>query len=141
MDRPPLFLPLKHNRVFPACLRVLQVTSFKYLEDFRFYLIHLINIIKSSLWHLTGSSTNPFFAPVASQAAPTNPFQTNGRAAGVGVAAAGEGRGLQNQTNAHLHRDPFSNSAKAVLVLGLIIYLTHRFVKSFKWVRYPRYPR
>ncbi|XP_056613521.1 arf-GAP domain and FG repeat-containing protein 1a isoform X2 [Triplophysa dalaica] len=35
-----------------------------------------------------GSSTNPFFAPVASQAAPTNPFQTNGRAAGVGVAAA-----------------------------------------------------
>ncbi|XP_051535699.1 arf-GAP domain and FG repeat-containing protein 1-like isoform X6 [Myxocyprinus asiaticus] len=38
-----------------------------------------------------GLSTNPFVAPVASQAAPTNPFQTNGRAAapGVGVAAAG----------------------------------------------------
>ncbi|XP_051535697.1 arf-GAP domain and FG repeat-containing protein 1-like isoform X4 [Myxocyprinus asiaticus] len=37
-----------------------------------------------------GLSTNPFVAPVASQAAPTNPFQTNGRAAapGVGVAAA-----------------------------------------------------
>ncbi|XP_051965852.1 arf-GAP domain and FG repeat-containing protein 1-like isoform X7 [Xyrauchen texanus] len=38
-----------------------------------------------------GMSTNPFVTPVASQAAPTNPFQTNGRAAapGVGVAAAG----------------------------------------------------
>ncbi|XP_051963332.1 arf-GAP domain and FG repeat-containing protein 1-like isoform X5 [Xyrauchen texanus] len=36
-----------------------------------------------------GMSTNPFVAPVAPQATPTNPFQTNGRAAGVGVAAAG----------------------------------------------------
>ncbi|XP_051521215.1 arf-GAP domain and FG repeat-containing protein 1a isoform X3 [Myxocyprinus asiaticus] len=38
-----------------------------------------------------GLSTNPFVAPVAPQAAPTNPFQTNGRAAaaGMGVAAAG----------------------------------------------------
>ncbi|XP_065136783.1 arf-GAP domain and FG repeat-containing protein 1a isoform X3 [Paramisgurnus dabryanus] len=36
-----------------------------------------------------GSSTNPFVAPVASQAPPTNPFQANGRVApGVGMAAA-----------------------------------------------------
>lgn len=37
-----------------------------------------------------GPSTNPFFAPGAPQGAPTNPFQTNGRAAvpGVGVATA-----------------------------------------------------
>ncbi|KAF4104324.1 arf-GAP domain and FG repeat-containing protein 1a isoform X2 [Onychostoma macrolepis] len=39
-----------------------------------------------------GPSTNPFVAPGAPQAAPTNPFQTNGRAAvpvpGVGVATA-----------------------------------------------------
>uniref|UniRef100_A0A673KKJ9 Arf-GAP domain and FG repeat-containing protein 1-like n=1 Tax=Sinocyclocheilus rhinocerous TaxID=307959 RepID=A0A673KKJ9_9TELE len=37
-----------------------------------------------------GPSTNPFVAPGAPQAAPTNPFQTNGRAAvpGVGVVTA-----------------------------------------------------
>ncbi|XP_073673606.1 arf-GAP domain and FG repeat-containing protein 1a isoform X2 [Garra rufa] len=37
-----------------------------------------------------GPSTNPFVAPGAPQAPPTNPFQTNGRAAvpGVGVATA-----------------------------------------------------
>lgn len=37
-----------------------------------------------------GPSTNPFVAPGAPQAAPINPFQTNGRASvpGVGVAAA-----------------------------------------------------
>uniref|UniRef100_A0A672MEX7 Arf-GAP domain and FG repeat-containing protein 1-like n=1 Tax=Sinocyclocheilus grahami TaxID=75366 RepID=A0A672MEX7_SINGR len=40
-----------------------------------------------------GPSTNPFVAPGAPQAAPTNPFQTNGRAAvpGVGVVTAGMG--------------------------------------------------
>uniref|UniRef100_A0A8C2H299 ArfGAP with FG repeats 1a n=1 Tax=Cyprinus carpio TaxID=7962 RepID=A0A8C2H299_CYPCA len=35
-----------------------------------------------------GPSTNPFVAPGAPQAAPTNPFQTNGRAAVPGVAVA-----------------------------------------------------
>ncbi|XP_016334918.1 arf-GAP domain and FG repeat-containing protein 1-like isoform X6 [Sinocyclocheilus anshuiensis] len=52
-----------------------------------------------------GPSTNPFVAPGAPQAAPTNPFQTNGRAAvpGVGVVTADMLGPLQGQAYPAAH--------------------------------------
>uniref|UniRef100_A0A673N6Z1 Arf-GAP domain and FG repeat-containing protein 1-like n=1 Tax=Sinocyclocheilus rhinocerous TaxID=307959 RepID=A0A673N6Z1_9TELE len=78
-------MTFKHNRVYPACLRVLEVSIFEIYLRYPFS-----KSLTSLMCFLTGPSTNPFVAPGAPQAPPTNPFQTNGRAAvpGVGVATA-----------------------------------------------------
>uniref|UniRef100_A0A671MG11 Arf-GAP domain and FG repeat-containing protein 1-like n=1 Tax=Sinocyclocheilus anshuiensis TaxID=1608454 RepID=A0A671MG11_9TELE len=78
-------MTFKHNRVYPACVRVLEVSIFEIYLRYPF-----CKSLTSLMCFLIGPSTNPFVAPGAVQAPPTNPFQTNGRAAvpGVGVATA-----------------------------------------------------